>query len=71
MGTREKAITKARERRLEARKHRFCSINEYGPFKTKMEGGTKLAGPGKHPRIRNLRKSKNCLIVTATIELSL
>jgi transposase len=49
---------------------RFFSIDEFGPFAVKMQGGKKLVGPGEKPTVPQFQKSKGRLIVTAALELS-
>lgn len=49
---------------------RFFSIDEYGPFAVKKQGGRVLVGPGEQPTVPQLQRSKGCLIVTAALELS-
>jgi hypothetical protein len=49
---------------------RFFSIDEFGPFAVKQQGGRRLVGPGEYPIVPQFQKSKGCLIVTAALELS-
>jgi hypothetical protein len=49
---------------------RFFSIDEYGPFAVKMQGGRALTPPGRIRTIPQRQKSKGSLIVTAALELS-
>jgi transposase len=49
---------------------RFFSIDEYGPFAVKMQGGRALTPPGKVRTVPQRQKSKGSLIVTAALELS-
>jgi DDE superfamily endonuclease len=49
---------------------RFFSIDEYGPFAVKMQGGRSLTPPGQVRTIPQHQKSKGSLIVTAALELS-
>jgi transposase len=49
---------------------RFFSIDEFGPFAVKQQGGRRLVGPGEYPTVPQFQKSKGCLIVTAALELS-
>ena len=49
---------------------RFFSIDEYGPFSVKMQGGRSLTPPGTVRVIPQRQKSKGSLIVTAALELS-
>jgi transposase len=51
-------------------KERFFSIDEYGPFAVKMQGGRSLTPPGKVRVVPQRQKSKGSLIVTAALELS-
>jgi transposase len=52
------------------RKEHFFSIDEFGPFAVKQQGGRRLVGPGEYPTVPQFQKSKGCLIVTAALELS-
>jgi hypothetical protein len=49
---------------------RFFSIDEFGPFAVKQQGGRRLVGPGEYPTVPQFQKSKGRLIVTAALELS-
>jgi transposase len=49
---------------------RFFSIDEFGPFAVKMKGGRLLAASGTQPTVPQWQKSKGCLILTASLELS-
>jgi transposase len=49
---------------------RFCSIDEYGPFAVSMKGGVRLAGPDETPYVQQFQRSKGCIIMTASLELS-
>jgi transposase len=49
---------------------RFFSIDEFGPFAIKQQGGRRLVSPGEYPTIPQFQISKGCLIVTAALELS-
>ena len=49
---------------------RFFSIDEFGPFAVKQQGGRRWAGPGEHPTVPQFQQSKGSLIVTAALELS-
>jgi hypothetical protein len=49
---------------------RFFSIDEFGPFAVKQQGGRRLVGAGVYPTVPQFQKSKGCLIVTAALELS-
>ena len=48
----------------------FGSIDEFGPFAVKMQGGLDLSKPGQTRTIPQHQKSKGTLIVTAALELS-
>lgn len=48
----------------------FCSIDEFGPFAVKMQGGRRLVGPNEYPAVPQFQKSKGSLILTAALELS-
>jgi transposase len=48
----------------------FFSIDEYGPFAIRAQGGRALVGPGEMPTVPQYQKSKGCLIMTAALELS-
>lgn len=49
---------------------RFFSIDEFGPFAVKQQGGRRLVGPGEYPTVPQFQQSKGRLIVTAALELS-
>jgi transposase len=49
---------------------RFFSIDEFGPFAVKQQGGRRLVAPGEYPTVPQYQISKGCLIVTAALELS-
>lgn len=49
---------------------RFFSVDEYGPFAVKMQGGRSLMGPGEMKSVPQYQKSKGSLIMTAALELS-
>ena len=49
---------------------RFFSIDEYGPFAVKMQGGRSLMPPGEVRIVPQRQKSKGRLILTAALELS-
>jgi hypothetical protein len=51
-------------------RERFFSIDEFGPFAVKQQGGRRLVGPGEYPTIPQFQQSKGRLIVTAALELS-
>ena len=52
------------------RTERFFSIDEFGPFAVKEQGGRRLVGLGEYPTVPQFQHSKGCLIVTAALELS-
>lgn len=52
------------------RTQRFFSVDEFGPFAVKQQGGRRWVAPGEHPTVPQIQKSKGCLIVTAALELS-
>jgi transposase len=49
---------------------RFFSIDEFGPFAVKQQGGRRWAGSGEHPTVPQFQQSKGSLIVTGALELS-
>lgn len=49
---------------------KFFSIDEYGPFAIKIQGGKSLVPAGTRKAIPQWQKSKGSLIVTASLELS-
>ncbi len=49
---------------------KFFSIDEYGPFAIKMQGGKSLIPAGTIKTIPQWQKSKGSLIITAALELS-
>jgi transposase len=49
---------------------RFFSIDEFGPFAVKQQGGRRLAGPGENPTVPQFQVPKGSLIATAALELS-
>jgi hypothetical protein len=49
---------------------RFFSIDEYGPFAVKMQGGRSLVPPGEVRVVPQRQRSKGSLILTAALELS-
>jgi len=51
-------------------KEKFFSIDEYGPFAVKLQGGKALVAPGEVKTIPQYQKSKGSLICTAALELS-
>jgi transposase len=48
----------------------FFSIDEFGPFAVKMQGGRALTPPGELRLVPQWQKSRGSLIVTAALELS-
>jgi len=48
----------------------FFSIDEYGPFAIKQQGGTKRVAPGEDYMIPLWQRSKGWVILTAALELS-
>ena len=48
----------------------FFSIDEFGPFSVRAQGGRALVGPGEIPTVPQYQKSKGSLIITAALELS-
>ena len=51
-------------------KDKFFSIDEFGPFSVKIQGGRSLMPPGEVKTIPQWQKSKGKLIMTAALELS-
>ena len=49
---------------------KFFSIDEYGPFAIKIQGGNSLVAPGTFKSVPQWQKSKGSLIMTAALELS-
>lgn len=49
---------------------RFFSIDEFGPFAVKMQGGMSLVPRGQAKTIPQIQKSKGSLIITGALELS-
>jgi hypothetical protein len=49
---------------------KFFSVDEYGPFAVKMQGGRSRMAPGEFKTVPQYGKSKGSLIVTAALELS-
>jgi transposase len=49
---------------------KFFSIDEYGPFSVKIQGGKALAPPGFYKSVPQYQKSKGSLIIIAALELS-
>ncbi len=48
----------------------FFSIDEFGPFSVKMQGGRSLVSPNEGKTIPQWQKSKGSLLLTAALELS-
>jgi transposase len=51
-------------------KEKFFSIDEFGPFAVKTQGGTSLVPPGQNKTVPQCQKSRGSLIVTGALELS-
>lgn len=51
-------------------REKFFSVDEYGPFAIKMQGGKSLVPSGQRRVIQQHQKSKGSLIITAALELS-
>lgn len=51
-------------------REKFFSIDEYGPFAVKMQGGRSLAPPGTTKIVPQWQRSKGSIIITAALELS-
>lgn len=51
-------------------KDKFFSIDEFGPFSVKIQGGRSLMPPGEVRAVPQWQKSKGKLIMTAALELS-
>jgi transposase len=49
---------------------RFFSIDEFGPFAVKMQGGRSLTPPGRVRIVPQHQRSRGSLIVTAALELA-
>jgi transposase len=49
---------------------KFFSIDEFGPFAVKMQGGRSFMKPGQERVVPQFQKSKGVLIVTGALELS-
>jgi len=49
---------------------KFFSIDEYGPFAIKMQGGKSLVPAGMTKTVPQWQKSKGSIIITAALELS-
>jgi transposase len=48
----------------------FFSIDEFGPFAIRAQGGRALVAPGEMPTVPQRQKSKGSLIMTTALELS-
>ena len=48
----------------------FFSIDEFGPFSIRAQGGRTLVAPGEMPTVPQRQKSKGSLIMTTALELS-
>jgi transposase len=48
----------------------FFSVDEFGPFSVRAQGGRALVGPDQMPTVPQYQKSKGVLIMTAALELS-
>jgi hypothetical protein len=51
-------------------REKFFSIDEYGPFAIKIQGGRSLVPPGTTKIVPQWQKSKGSIIITAALELS-
>lgn len=51
-------------------KEKFFSVDEYGPFAVKMQGGRSLLPPMQIKTVPQWQKNKGSLIITAALELS-
>jgi hypothetical protein len=51
-------------------REKFFSIDEYGPFAVKLQGGRSLVPPGTTKTVPQWQKTKGSLIVTAALELA-
>ena len=51
-------------------REKFFSIDEYGPFSIKIQGGKSLVAPGEVKTIPQWQQSKGSLILTGALELS-
>ena len=49
---------------------KFFSIDEFGPFAVKMQGGKSFMMPGRERVVPQFQKSRGVLILTAALELS-
>jgi transposase len=49
---------------------KFFSVDEYGPFAVKMQGGVNRVAPGEFKTVPQYQKSKGSLTLTAALELS-
>jgi transposase len=48
----------------------FFSVDEFGPFSVRAQGGRAMVGPNQMPTVPQYQKSKGVLIMTAALELS-
>lgn len=53
-----------------AANEKFFSIDEFGPFAIKIQGGKSYVPPGRARIVPQLQRSKGFLIITAALELS-
>jgi transposase len=51
-------------------KEKFFSVDEFGPFSVKMQGGRSLTPPGEAKTFPQYQQNKGSLILTAGLELS-
>ena len=51
-------------------KEKFFSVDEYGPFAIKLQGGKSLVSPDQIKIVPQWQKSKGSIIITAALELS-
>jgi hypothetical protein len=49
---------------------KFFSVDEYGPFAVKLQGGKSLTPPAQIKTVPQWQKSKGSIIITAALELS-
>ena len=49
---------------------KFFSVDEYGPFAVKLQGGRSLTPPGQIKTVPQWQKNKGSIIITAALELS-
>ena len=48
----------------------FFSIDEFGPFAIKTQGGKRIVASDEYPYVHQFQKTKGSLIITAALELS-